>query len=191
MYDDINGLIYYGYFMENFKNFMNMFKGAKKEADPMAPSYIKPDGTKVIEQVSEFGKKVYEVNPNGLLISRDYTPDDRLYFDYARKANYEIGRSYDEDGRVICEMTCLYNEHNVQVKKTQVDFEYHDNGVKSREIIIVYPSDVKTEILYDESGKLKEKIIYQGSVKTWYDENGKPFKREIDKGSGGVIKEDL
>lgn len=179
--------------MENFKSFMNMFSGAKKEAekDVKVPSYIKSDGTKVYEEISEYGKKVYEVNPNGLVISRNYTPNGKLYFEYARKANYEIGQSYDEYGKVTCEMNNLYNEHNVQVRKTQIDYEYYDNGVKYREVKIVTPSDVKTEIIYDENGNRKEKIVYQGSVKTWYDENDKPFKREIDRGSGGIIKEDL
>ena len=193
MYDDINGLIYYGYFMENFKNFMNMFTGAKKEAKKAqkVPSYIKSDGTKVYEEVFEYGKKVFEIRPDGLVISRTYSPDDKLVFSYGRKANYEIGTSYDDDGKVTCEVTNLYNEHNVQVRNTQVEFEYHDNGEKSREFTTVLPSDEKTEILYDEGGKRTEKIVYKGSVKTWYDENDKPFKRQIDRGSGGIITENL
>ena len=31
----------------------------------------------------------------------------------------------------------------------------------------------------------------RGSVKIWYDDKGKPVKREIDRGSGGIITEDL
>lgn len=179
--------------MENFKSFIQSFGNFKKQEDkdPMAPSYIKADGTKVVEQVSELGKTVYEINPKGLLISRSYTPDGRLYFDYGRRANYEIGHSYDESGKVVIEIYSLYNEHNVMVRKTQTEFEYYDDGVKSRELITVVPSGIKTEILYDEKGERKEKIIYQGSVKTWYDNNDKPIKRQIDRGSGGIITEDL
>ena len=44
---------------------------------------------------------------------------------------------------------------------------------------------------YEESGKRIEKIVERGAVKTWYDENDKPIKREIDRGSGGIITEDL
>lgn len=179
--------------MENFKNFFQSFGiGQKKvEPDPMAPAYIKEDGTKVVEQVSENGKVVYEISPNGLLISRSYTKDDKLYFDYGRKANYEIGHGYDEDGRVIYEVNSLYNEHNQLVKKTEIEFKYYDNGVKSQEITTVTPENSKVEIHYDEAGEQSEKIVYQGSVKTWYDKNNKPFKRQIDRGSGGIITEDL
>lgn len=179
--------------MENFKKFFQSFGvGQKKvESDSMAPSYIKEDGTKVVEQVFENGKVVYEISPNGLLISRSYTKDDKLYFDYGRKANYEIGHGYDEDGRVICEINSLYNEHNELVKKTEVAFKYHDNGVKSQEITTVTPGNSKVEIYYDEKGELTEKIVCQGSVKIWYDKNDKPFKRQIDRGSGGIITEDL
>lgn len=193
MYDDISYLMYYCYIMENFKNFLQSFGFAPKkvEPDPMAPSYIKEDGTKVVEQVSENGKVVYEISPNGLLISRSYTKDDKLYFDYARKANYEIGHSYDQDGRVICEVNSLYNEHNKLVKKTEIEFKYHDNGAKSQEISTVTPGNSKVEIHYDEKGELLEKIVHQGTVKTWYDKNNKPFKREIDRGSGGIITENL
>lgn len=177
--------------MENFKNFMNMFSKKEPEKKSLVPSYIKPGGTKVYEMVSESGKTVYEINSSGLVISRTYTPDNKLIFDYGRRANYEIGHKYDNDGRLVCEMNCLYNEHNVQVRNTQIDYEYYDNGVKSREVSTVMPSDVKTEILYDENGNRKEKIVYQGSIKTWYDNNDKPFKRQIDRGSGIIITEDL
>lgn len=30
-----------------------------------------------------------------------------------------------------------------------------------------------------------------GSCKTWFDINDKPIKRQIDRGSGGIITEDL
>ena len=36
-----------------------------------------------------------------------------------------------------------------------------------------------------------EKIEERGTVKTWFDENDKPIKREIDRGSGGIITQDL
>ena len=146
MNDDINRLIYYGNIMQNFTNFIKSFGKFQEtnEKDPMEPSYIKPDGTKVVEQVSEFGKTVYEINPIGLLISRSYTPDGRMYFDYGRKANFEIGHAYDEFGNVTSEVTCLYNEHNVQVKKTEIKYEYHDNGKKAKETTTVIPGDIKT-----------------------------------------------
>ena len=44
---------------------------------------------------------------------------------------------------------------------------------------------------FDETGKRTEKIVERGTVKTYYDENDKPIKREIDRGSGGIITENL
>ena len=37
--------------------FVNPFE-KKENKDPMAPSYIKPDGTQVIEQQTEFGLSI-------------------------------------------------------------------------------------------------------------------------------------
>lgn len=179
--------------MENFKNFLQSFGLSKKkiEEDPLTPSYIKEDGTKVIEQVSENGTTVHEISPKGLLISRSYTKNDKLYFDYARNFNYEVCHGYDEDGKVTQEINSLYNEHNKLVRKTEIEYKYYDNGTKSEEIIVVLPVNSKTEIFYNEQGEIKEKIVYQGSVKTWYDKNDKPFKRQIDRGTGGIITEDI
>ena len=44
---------------------------------------------------------------------------------------------------------------------------------------------------FDENGTLAEMYEQRGSVKTWFDKDGKPIKREIDRGSGGIITEDL
>ncbi len=185
--------MYYCVCMENFRNFMQMLGLSKAEVkeDSMVPTYIKADGTKVIEQNHEYGKTVYEISPNGLFISRNYDFENTLRFDYARKANYEIAHNYDEYGKCTVEINSLYNEHNVCVRKTQMEYKYYDNGNKSNEIVIVNPGNSKTEINYDENGELTEKIIYQGSVKTYYDKDGKPFKRVTDRGSGGIITENL
>lgn len=193
MNDDIICLIYYFGTMETFKNHIKPFGLLKKqiETDPMAPKYIKPDGTKVIEQYDEFGKTVYEISPKGLLISRRYIGEDILIMDYARRANLEIGHKYDEDGRVIYEFNFLYDEHNVLARKNEIEFKYHDNGKKSQETIINTPGNIKIVIKYDETGTRLEKVEHRGSVKTYYDKNDKPFKREIDRGSGGIITEEL
>lgn len=194
MNDDINWIMYYFDSMENFKNHINPFNFIKKddEKDLMTPKYIKPDGTKVIEQKTDFGGTVvYEISPDCTVISRLYTADDKLYTDYIRRRNLEIGHKYDEFEKVIYEFNSLYNEHNVLVKKTEIEYSYHDNGVKSRKFIVVTSSEIKTEILYDETGKRIAKIEHRGTVKTYFDENDKPFKREIDRGSGGIITEEL
>lgn len=179
--------------METFKNHIKPFGLLKKqiEKDPMAPKYIKPDGTKVIERYNEYGKTVFEVSPNGLLISRGYNNRDELIMDYARRANLEIGHSYDEDGNIIYEFNFLYDEHNVLAKKTEIEFKYYDNGQKSQETILNTPGDIKTIIKYDIKGTRLEKVQQRGSVKTYFDINDKPIKREIDRGSGGIITEEL
>ena len=179
--------------MENFKNHIKPFGIIKKTIpkDPMAPKYIKPDGTKVIEQENEFGLTVYEMCPDCTLISRTYDKQDRLFVDYIRRRNLEIGHRYDEYGNKVYEFNSLYDEHNVLARKTEIEFEYHDNGNISREYQVVSDSQIQTEILYDEKGNRTAKIEYRGSVKTYFDENDKPFKREIDRGSGGIITEEL
>ena len=67
----------------------------------------------------------------------------------------------------------------------------NDNGVKSKETIILTPGEIKTELLYDESGAYSGKIEYRGAVTTWFDKDNSPCKREIDRGLGGIITESL
>ena len=179
--------------MENFKNHIKPFGIIKKTIpkDPMAPKYIKPDGTKVIEQENEFGLTVYEMCPDCTLISRTYDKQDRLFVDYIRRRNLEIGHRYDEYGNKVYEFNSLYDEHNVLARKIEIEFEYYDNGIISREYQVVSDSQIQTELLYDEKGNRTAKIEYRGTVKTYFDENDKPFKREIDRGSGGIITEEL
>ena len=179
--------------MENFKNHIKPFGFLSKkiEKDPMTPSYIKPDGTKVIEQESSTGKVVYEMSPDCTLICRSYDKQGRLFLDYIRRRNLEIGHTFDEYGKKIYEFNSLYDEHNVLAKKTEIEFQYYDEGNVSVEIVVFKPGDIKTETHYDKQGKQTEKIEYRGTVKTWFDENNKPIKRQIDRGSGGIITEDL
>ena len=54
-----------------------------------------------------------------------------------------------------------------------------------------FPEEVFVITNFDESGEKIEKIEKRGSVTTWFDKNDKPIKREIDRGSGGIITEDL
>ena len=74
--------------VKNF--FVNPFE-KKENKDPMAPSYIKPDGTKVIEKQEGLGLNVYEKCPDGALIFRSYDKQNRLVLDFARDRNFEIG----------------------------------------------------------------------------------------------------
>ena len=179
--------------MEIFKNHIKPFGIIKKtiEKDPMTPKYIKPDGTKVIEQENEFGLTVYEVCPDCTLISRTYDKQDRLFVDYIRRRNLEIGHKYDEYGKKVYEFNSLYDEHNVLARKTEIEFEYHENGTISREFTQVSDSPIRTEILFDTDGNHTVKIEHRGAVKTYFDKDNKPFKREIDRGSGGIITENL
>ena len=179
--------------MKEEKKHINPFDFLRKKTqkDELKPKYVKPDGTKVIEEESFFGKTIYEIKPNGLLISMTYDKNDKIVLDYARRTNLEIGHMYDEYGKMIYEFNSLYDEKNILAKKTEIEYDYYDEGGKSKETVLVTPGDITTEITYDKSGKQIEKIEVRGSVKTWFDETDKPIKREIDRGSGGIIKEDL
>ncbi len=170
--------------------FVNPFEKHETK-DPMAPSYIKPDGTEVIEKEDEFGKSVYEKCPDGALIFRSYTKKGKLFLDYARNLNLEIGHRYDEDGNMVYKFDSVYDEHNVLAMKNEFDYEYYDDGKKKLEVETSFPSNITTYMQFDETGKRTEKIVERGTVKTYYDENDKPIKREIDRGSGGIITENL
>ena len=170
--------------------FVNPFE-KKSDKDPMAPSYIKPDGTQVIEKEEITGKTVYEKCPDGALIFRSYNKEGKLWLDFARNLNFEIGHRYDEDGKMIYKYDSVYDEKNVLALKNEYDIEYHDNGKKKLEVVTSFPNNTTTYMQYDENEKRIEKIVERGTVKTYYDENDKPIKREIDRGSGGIITEDL
>jgi len=179
--------------MENFKNHLKSFGFIKKDPkkDSMVPKYIKPDGTKVIEQPCELGLAVYEISPDCTVICRTYDNSNKLILDYIRRTNLEIGHRYNEFGQKVYEFNNLYDEHNILAKKTEIEYEYYDEGQVSKETIVIIPGEIKTEIMYNKNGKQIEKIEYRGSVKTWFNENNKPIKREIDRGSGGIITENL
>mgnify|MGYP007069901674 CR=1 FL=1 len=179
--------------MKENKSMMKPFGFLKKkvEKDPMTPKYIKPDGTKVIEQESPLGTTVYEICPDGAVIAMTYDKSDKLILDWIRRTNLEIGRTYDEYGNIIAEFNSLYDKGNVLAKTIQKEYEYYDNGVKSKEISVELPGEIKTETLFDEQGVQTQKIEYRGSVKTYFDKDNKPFKREIDRGSGGIITENI
>ena len=170
--------------------FVNPFE-KKENNNQMTPSYIKPDGTQVIEQETEQGLTVCEKCPDGTLFFRCYDKKNHLIMDYARDRNIEICHHYDEYGKMIYKNDSVYDEHNILARKDEHDYDYYDNGVKKSEIVTSFPGDITTYMLFDESGKRIEKIVERGTVKTWYDENDKPIKREIDRGSGGIITEDL
>lgn len=179
--------------MSEEKKHINPFNFLKKDIQKSAivPNRIKPDGTKVIEEETPIGKTIYEIKPNGLLISMTYDKNDKLFCDYARRTNLEIGHTYDELGKMVYEFNFLYDEHNVLVKKTEIEYEYYDDGEKFKKTILITPGDKITEISFDRSGKQIEKIETKGTVKTWFDENDKPIKRQIDRGSGIIVEEDL
>lgn len=179
--------------MEKFKKYFEQFNFFKKtpKKDPMTPKYIKPDGTKIIEQENEFGKVIYHISTDGTVVCLSYDKSGKLFLDWVRRTNLEIGRRYDEYNKVVYEFNSLYDEHNVLAKKTEMEYEYYDEGGKSKETIFVTPGDIRTEIMYDKQGNQTQKIEYKGSVTTWFDGNDKPVKREINRGSGGIIKEDL
>ncbi len=183
--------------MKNFKNIFNTFsvsKGQPKTSEqgiPLANVYRKADGTKVTEQFYEYGKNVMEICPDGAVIMRFYNTHDDLIQDYIRHLNIEIGRIYDLSKLITSEFMNVYDEHNKLARRTEKTYEYFDTKTKSEESIHEFPEDVKTHIKYDIYGKRIEKYIQKAAVKTYYNEDDKPFKREIDRGSGGIITENI
>ena len=108
------------------------------------------------------------------------------------KANENcLNQNFSALAQKIYEFESYYDEKNVFVWKRETKFEYFDNGVVSREFSEKSNSQIKVEKLYDENGNLKVKIEHRGAVKTFFDKDDKPFKREIDRGSGGVVTEEL
>ncbi len=170
--------------------FVNPFD-KKQNKDPMAPSYIKPDGTQVIEQKQENGMIVYEKCPDGALLFRSYNNNGKMIMDFARDKNFEVGHQYDDLGKIIYKYDSVYDENNKLAIKNEYDIEYYDSGKKKLEVVTSYPNNVTTYMQYDENGKRIEKIEERGTVKVWFDANDKPIKRETDRGSGIVITEDL
>lgn len=174
-----------------FENFFANPLNSNKKTPQMLPSYIKEDGTKVYEKDDQVGHIVYEISPDNVYISRIYNHKGQLTNEYARHKNLEIGRQYDEADRIVNQIDIVYDENNVQAMKKEYEYSYYDNGVKKTESVKEYPADIMKMYKFDENGTLTEMYEQRGSVKTWFDKDGKPIKREIDRGSGGIITEDL
>ena len=158
---------------------------------PPENTYFKADGTKVTEKKDENGTSVIETCPDGTVIARFYYIKEVLRQDYIRRFKVELVHHYDELGVMTDELMNVYDNDLKMVKQTEKVYEYYDNGQKSLEEILDSPDDIKTTIKYNEKGEQIEKTVQRGTMKTWYDLNDKPIKREINRGSGGVITEDL
>ncbi|MFI3300186.1 MAG: hypothetical protein R3Y28_02075 [Candidatus Gastranaerophilales bacterium] len=172
---------------------LNFFK--KKSSDnnpkPLNRAYVTRDGVRVTEVENDFGKTVMELFPDGVLISRLYDKKNVVRQDYIRKRNLELVHRYDEGNVKIVEIMKLYDEHNNLARTVEKMFQYHDNGKKMSEVSTEIPSGIKTFIQYNESEVIIEKIVQRGSVKTFYNAEDKPFRREIDRGTGGIVFEDI
>ncbi len=177
----------------HMKPFGFLGKGAKASANaqPAKKTYVKADGTKVTEEENEFGTSVIEVCKDGTVIAHFYDKQEVLRQDYIRRLNVELVHHYDETALMTDELMNVYDENNELAKQTEKVYEYYDNRVKSLEEILESPNEVKTTIKYNENGERIEKFVQRGTMKTWYDINDVPIKREIDRGSGGIITEDL
>jgi len=179
--------------MKFFEKYFNSFNSFKKDVEKKEtlPKYVKPDGTKIYEQENEFGLFVYEISPDCTVISRSYDKNGNMFFDWIRRRNLEIAHLYNESKKIVYEYNFLYDEKNILRKKIETLYEYNDEGKKIKETVITTPSNLKVEKYYDDKENLFETIEFKGSVKTWYDKDGNAYKRVIDKGSGGIIEEDL
>lgn len=172
--------------------FSNPLKKSEEIKKEMKPIYVKKDGTKVYETKNEFGTMVWQMNSDGVFIMHGYNDEEKIICDLVRKFNFEVGHEFNELEKVSHEFTNLYDEKNEKlIKKIDIYFNYHSNGKISSKIEINETTQVKTIINFNENEEQIEKIIERGTVKTYYDKDDKPYKREIDKGSGGIITEEL
>lgn len=179
--------------MSLFNKYMDTLGFVNKniEEDPNAPKYIKPDGTRVYEQNFPEGTLVYEIKPDKTFISRAYNISGEMYMDYIRKGNFELGHYYDECGLKVYEYDAAYDNNNNLVVKNEKVYAYYENNQIASEFYFKLPENIKIQTTFDETGKKTGKIEIKGSVKIYYDENNKPYKREIDRGSGGIITENI
>lgn len=201
MNDILKNFLYYAVMLtimadknKNLDGHIKPFGFLKQQAQSIMPGehvYVKPDGTKVTEKEDEFGKSVIEVCTDGTVIGHFYDKKEIIRQDYIRKLNVELVHHFDYLGIMTDELMNVYDENNKLAKQTEKVYEYYDSGVKSFEEILESPSDIKTTIKYNQKGERIEKIVQRGTVKTWYDINDKPVKRQIDRGAGGIITEDL
>ena len=174
-----------------FKKFFENPLKQKSKTLGLQPSYIKDDGTKVYEKDESYGHVVNEVCPDGAFLSNIFSEKGRIISSYARQKNLEIGSFYDEFGKEVYKFESVYDEHKKLAIKKEYNYEYYDNGKMKSETFKTFPEEVFVITNFDESGEKIEKIEKRGSVTTWFDKNDKPIKREIDRGSGGIITEDL
>ena len=191
MYEFLKLYTFFTDIISMFKNFFVNPLEQQNTEKPLLPSYVKEDGTKVYEKDDPVGHIVYEISPDKVYISRIYNHSGQLISEYARDRNLEIGRQYDEYDRIAFQVNIVYDENNVQAMRKEYTYTYYDSGVKKSESVTKFPEDITNVSMFDEDGKLTASYEQRGSVKIWFDENGKPVKREIDRGSGGIITEDL
>lgn len=182
---------------ENIKKHIKPFLSLKSDnkdnfnMQPASKTHIRSDGTKVTEMQESDGVTVTEIHKDGTVVVLNFDMKNTLRQDYSRRLNVEIVHHYDETSLMTDESMNVYDENNKLKIKVEKIYQYHDNKNKKSEIIIDSSKDLKTHINFDENGIMKEKIVQQGTVKTWYNADGKPVKRELDRGSGGKIIEDL
>ena len=175
-----------------FDKFTEMFINTQKQVEESnESSFIKPNGTIVTEIKTPDGLIVQEKSPNKSFIVRCYNSENEVYMDYIRKGHFEIGHCY-ADNLIIYEYDCAYNNQNQIMVKNEKQYFYNNDNQKIYEIQFQFPKNTRIEFKYDETGNILEKIDVKGAVKTYLDPlTDKPIKRVIDRGSGGLITEDI
>lgn len=169
----------------NYSNFNN-------QQPKVVNQYKTDNGAVVTEQVLPNGyRSVGQKNSDGTFETKVYDNSGKLKSTFQRNGNIETGQDYDSDGRVKFQSNVETEKGDITkiINAEYTSYEYNDNNtLKSTTEEI---NGVKTTTNFDENGGFIEKYERKGAVTTWFDNDGKPIKRETDKGQGIVETENL
>ena len=175
----------------NFRNSSLTVDGEKLPQVTSTTSTTNEDGTPVTAYAFNDGTRtVREDRADGSRFFQYYGSDGKLQRDSHEGTEIETSHAYDKDGRIIGEGLNNTKENTSEYK----NYKYHDNGQLSEIVDSNYENfhvNNETTTRYDENGAQTEKFEQKGAVKTYYDADNKPIRRETDKGQGNIETEDL
>ena len=151
-----------------------------------------PDGT--TEKFTEFfypnGSIIMEDVENGS-IKKQYDQYGNLITTLETAPGWMRNRKFDEDGRIIEENEINHEDNTKITSSVKAKYAYHHNNNISQIDYSFHPEGTKMTMRFDADGNFIEKFEKKASVTTWFDEAGKPIRRQVDKGQGYIVTEEL
>ncbi|MDR1327582.1 MAG: hypothetical protein LBJ74_04170 [Heliobacteriaceae bacterium] len=152
-----------------------------------------PDGT--TEKFTEFfygnGSIIMEDTENGGNIKKQYDAYGNLVMTLESAPGWMRNRKLDEDGRIIEENEVNHENHEKVTASVKKKYAYHHNDNISQVDYSFRPEGTKVTMRFDADGNFIEKFEKKAAVTTWFDETDKPIRRQIDKGQGYIVTEEL